>query len=71
MMDPKGCCGLLPKAEYDHKAKKWYFKCGVCDRHTTGHSARKKAMEAWNKMVSGGGAGDKIYNSIKSWPVQR
>jgi len=52
MADPKSCCGVAPKGFFDTKLKKWFFKCdGQCGRATTGHTAKKKAIEAWNKLV--------------------
>lgn len=52
MADPKSCCGVTPKGFFDTKLKKWFFKCdGQCGRATTGHAAKKKAIEAWNKLV--------------------
>lgn len=47
------CCGQEPKATYDTHLKKWYLTCPVCGMKTAGHSAKKKAEAAWDRLVGG------------------
>ena len=46
----KKCCGAEPKSRYDVSLKKWVFECPKCGKSTNGHSAKKKALESWNKL---------------------
>lgn len=45
------CCGQEPKRYYDTHLKKWFFECEKCGLKTGGHSAKKKAEAAWDRLV--------------------
>lgn len=45
------CCGKEPKASYDTHLKKWFLECTNCGVKTGGHSAKKKAEAAWDRMM--------------------